>query len=181
MFNIQLKNVFFFKKINILHWLFFLFWIILNFNCIGLIPETVALNSIFLVTIFLSFWMSFTYNFYGISLKKEQWFDLFLPKNIPLWITPLLIILEIISYFARVISLAIRLFANMLAGHTLLKILASFTLTFLLQFNFLVILFWLPLGIVLGVTVLETLIAFLQSYVFLTLICIYLNDVINLH
>jgi F0F1-type ATP synthase membrane subunit a len=69
----------------------------------------------------------------------------------------------------------------MMAGHTLLKILTSFTLVFIKQFNFLLVIAWIPLGIVLAVTILETLIAFLQSYVFITLVCIYLNDVINLH
>jgi F0F1-type ATP synthase membrane subunit a len=69
-----------------------------------------------------------------------------------------------------------------MAGHTLLKILSSFTLVFLKEFNLLVLFFsWIPVGIVLGVTILEILIAFLQSYVFITLVCIYLNDVINLH
>lgn len=159
----------------------FVFICILLSNLSGLIPYALTVTSYFIVTSFFSWGIFLGINLIGIWINCWEIFCLFLPNGAPNEITPFFITLEIISYFARVISLAIRLFANMLAGHTLLKILASFTLTFLLQFNFLVILFWLPLGIVLGVTVLETLIAFLQSYVFLTLICIYLNDVINLH
>ena len=76
-FNKQLKTALFFKKNNILNWFFTLFIFILLTNTLGLIPETIALNSIFFVTFFLSIWMSFTYNFYGITLKKELWFNLF--------------------------------------------------------------------------------------------------------
>jgi len=168
---------FFFKKINILHWLFFLFWIILNFNCIGLIPETVALNSIFLVTIFLSFWMSFTYNFYGISLKKEQWFDLFLPKNIPLWITPLLIILEIISYFIRIFSLAIRLFANILAGHILIHLLISYIAMMINSFNiYLLIISIIFFFLIFLISLLEWFITFIQACIFVLLISMWFNE-----
>jgi len=80
--------------------------------------------------------MSFTYNFYGLTLKKEFWFDLFLPQNIPFLITPVLCLIEIISYFIRIFSLAIRLFANILAGHILLHLLVSYLGILLKSFNF---------------------------------------------
>ena len=140
-FNQNLKSVLIFKKINFLNWLFLLFIFILISNTLGLIPETVALNSIFFVTIFLSFWMSFTYNFYGISLKKELWFNLFLPQNIPFLITPALCLIEIISYFIRIFSLALRLFANILAGHILLHLLISYLGMMLKSFNFYLVIF----------------------------------------
>jgi F-type H+-transporting ATPase subunit a len=85
--------------------------------------------------------MSFTYNFYGISIKKELWFNLFLPANIPFLITPMLCIIEIISYFIRILSLAIRLFANILAGHILLHLLISYLGIMIKSFNFYLLIF----------------------------------------
>ncbi len=160
---------------------FFVFIFVLISNLAGLIPYALTVTSYFIVTSFFSWGLFLGINIIGLWINKWEIFCLFLPNGAPNEITPFFIIIEIISYFARVISLAIRLFANMMAGHTLLKILTSFTLVFIKQFNFLLVLAWIPLGIVLAVTVLETLIAFLQSYVFITLVCIYLNDVINLH
>lgn len=160
---------------------FFVFIFVLTSNLAGLIPYALTVTSYFIVTSFFSWGLFLGINIIGVWINKWETFCLFLPNGAPNEITPFFITIEIISYFARVISLAIRLFANMMAGHTLLKILTSFTLVFIKQFNFLLVIAWIPLGIVLAVTVLETLIAFLQSYVFITLVCIYLNDVINLH
>lgn len=161
---------------------FFVFLFILISNLTGLIPYALTVTSYFITTSFFSWGLFIGINLIGLWVNRIQFFCLFLPNGAPNEIIPFFITIEIISYFARVISLAIRLFANMMAGHTLLKILSNFTLVFLKQFNLLVLFFgWIPVGIVLGVTVLETLIAFLQSYVFITLVCIYLNDVINLH
>jgi ATP synthase subunit 6 len=160
---------------------FFVFIFVLTSNLAGLIPYALTVTSYFIVTSFFSWGLFLGINIIGLWTNKWETFCLFLPNGAPNEITPFFITIEIISYFARVISLAIRLFANMMAGHTLLKILTSFTLVFIKQFNFLLVIAWIPLGIVLAVTVLETLIAFLQSYVFITLVSIYLNDVINLH
>ena len=89
--------------------------------------------------------------------------------------------MELISYLARLFSLAIRLFANMMSGHTLLNILAGFSWTMFMSGGMLSILFIIPLGIVFVVTGLELAIAGLQAYVFSVLVCIYLNDVLALH
>ena len=157
--------------------MFLLFWFILIANCLGLIPETCALNSIFLVTLFLSFWMSFTYNFYGISIKKEQWFNLFLPSNIPLWITPLLTVLEIVSYFIRVFSLAIRLFANILAGHILIHLLISYLAIMFNSFN---IYLWLIsisfFLLIFLITILEWFMAYMQAGIFILLLSMWFNE-----
>lgn len=109
----------------------------------------------------------------GIMTKGVKWLLIFVPKNVPGWLLPLLVLIETFSYFIRPFSLSIRLFANMLAGHTLLHILASFTLS-LLKFK---VILGLILGvIVLAIVVLEFGIAFLQSYVFVVLCAIYMNE-----
>lgn len=176
-FNENLKNTLFFKKINFLNWLFILFIFILLSNTLGLIPETVALNSIFFVTIFLSLWMSFTYNFYGLSLKKEKWFNLFLPQNIPFLITPILCVIEIISYFIRIFSLAIRLFANILAGHILLHLLISYLGMMIKSFNFYLIIFSVLFFILIfSLTLLEWFMAFMQAAIFILLLSMWFNE-----
>jgi len=176
-FNENMKGTLFFKKINFLNWLFILFLFILLANTLGMIPETVALNSIFFVTIFLSIWMSFTYNFYGVSLKKEAWFDLFLPQNIPFLITPALCIIEIISYFIRVASLAIRLFANILSGHILLHLLISYLGMMLKSFNFYLLIFSVLFIVLLFfLTLLEWFMAFMQAAIFVLLLSMWFNE-----
>ena len=105
----------------------------------------------------------------GISFLK-----LFVPKGGPIWLIPLIVVIEFISYLLRTFSLSIRLFANMMAGHTLLHILASFTLGFI-EAGY-TIASVIPFIIILAVVVLELGIAFLQAYVFLILLSIYLND-----
>ena len=102
-----------------------------------------------------------------------------MPAGIPIYILPLVVTIEIISFFTRPLSHSVRLFANMLAGHITLKVFASFVAT-LGAFGFLG---WigavLPLGLTIALTALELLIAFLQAYVFAILTCIYLNDAIH--
>ena len=176
-FNNNLKNAIFFKKINFINWLFVLFVFILLSNTLGLIPETTALNSIFFVTIFLSIWMSFTYNFYGLTLKKEFWFDLFLPQNIPFLITPVLCLIEIISYFIRIFSLAIRLFANILAGHILLHLLVSYLGILLKSFNFYFVITSLGFfALIFLLTLLEWFMAFMQAAIFILLLSMWFNE-----
>jgi F-type H+-transporting ATPase subunit a len=102
--------------------LIFLFLIIVNCNFFGLIPYSFALTSYFSVTFFFSFIFFFTLFFIGILLHGLQVLNLFIPPGTPFLILPLLFCIEVISYFARVFSLAIRLFANITAGHILLYI-----------------------------------------------------------
>ena len=176
-FNQNLKDTLFFKKINFLNWFFILFFFIFFSNTLGLIPETIALNSIILVTLFLSFWMSFTYNFYGLSIKKEDWFSAFLPGNIPFAITPLLCAIEIVSYFIRIFSLAIRLFANILAGHILLHLLISYLSIMIKSFNFYLVIFSVIFGVLIfALTLLEWFMAFMQSAIFVLLLSMWFNE-----
>ena len=113
--------------------------------------------------------------FKEILLKKSKTFlKLFVPSGAPKALLPLIVVIEIASYLIRTISLSVRLFANMLAGHTLLFIMASFVMAFLASsYSFLGL---LPFVIILAVYVLELGIAFIQAYVFIILVTIYLND-----
>ena len=108
-------------------------------------------------------------------------FSLFLPAGVPLALAPLLVGVELVSYCFRVISLALRLFANMMSGHCLLKILAGFSWTMLSAGGLLTFLHIVPLIVIFAIVGLECAIAFLQAYVFTLLLCIYLNDAIVLH
>jgi len=94
---------------------------------------------------------------------------------VPKALLPLLVVIEVISYLIRPVSLSVRLFANMLAGHTMLKVFAGFVIALGIWGG------WAPLAFVVALTGLEILIAFLQAYVFTILTCLYLNDAIHLH
>jgi ATP synthase subunit 6 len=107
--------------------------------------------------------------------------SVFLPGGAPFALYPLLIPIEIISNVMRVVSLAVRLFANMMAGHILLKVLLGFAWTMMMAQGILFILHMVPMGVVFVLLFLETGVAVIQAYVFVTLTCIYLNEAINLH
>lgn len=173
--NVKLK-----KQIYILH-LFIIFLFILLANLVGLLPYSFSLTSHFSVTFFISF--SFWFFTLIIGIKKNGWyfFKIFLPVKVPILIAPLLIYVEIISYLIRPFSLAIRLSANMLVGHILLKIVSSVAWALVNSGSFFFLFFfWLPILILFLVMLLELIIAFLQAYVFLVLMTIYLNEAINI-
>ena len=176
-FNTNLKDILFFKKINFLNWLFILFIFILFSNILGLIPETIALNSIFFVTLFLSFWISFVYNFYGLTIKKELWFNNFLPSAIPFLITAPLFFIETISYFIRIFSLAIRLFANILAGHILLHLLITYLTLIIKSLNFFLLIFsFFFFFLIFSLNLLEVFMAFMQASIFILLLSMWFNE-----
>lgn len=155
----------------------FLFILLNLLNLYGLVPYTFVLTSQFSFTFFCSFIFFTALNFTGITVHGLILFSLFFPSGAPIFIAPLLVVIEFISYFARVFSLAIRLFANITAGHILLKILSWFTWS-MMDVLFASILSTLIITVL---WVLEFFISVLQAYVFTILICIYLNDVLNLH
>ena len=174
--NLNITKCIFFPPI------FYTFLIAAIGNLLGMIPYSFTLTSCAIVTFFISATFFLGTTFIGIYMHGFGFFRLFLPPGVPAEIAFFLVAIETISYVARLFSLAIRLFANMLSGHGLLKILGAFTLNFLLRAGgaeTVVLLF--PLLIVFIVTLLEIAIAFTQAYVLIILICIYLNDVINLH
>jgi F-type H+-transporting ATPase subunit a len=111
----------------------------------------------------------------GFARHGLHFFSFFVPSGVPAALLPLLVVIEVISYLIRPVSLSVRLFANMLAGHTMLKVFAGFVIALGVLGG------WAPLAFVVALTGLEILIAFLQAYVFAILTCLYLNDALHLH
>jgi F-type H+-transporting ATPase subunit a len=159
---------------------FSLFMFILVSNMIGIIPYTFTISSHIIVTATLALLVFFTMLIYGFYRNGLKFFKLFVPSGIPVYILPLVVLIEIISFFSRPISHSVRLFANMLAGHITLKVFAGFVA---LLGTSLGTVGWiggmLPLALTVALTALELLVAFLQAYVFAILTCIYLNDAIH--
>jgi len=178
--NILKDNVLQKKNSNI-SFVFFLFLTLLFLNIAGLFPFTFTVTSSFVVTLFFSLTVFLAANIMGLFHNGFYLLSNFLPTGTPLFIAPLLILIEIISYFSRIFSLSIRLFANMLSGHGLLKILIGFSFAAFKTLEFWFFLGFLPWLVVTVVLVLEVAIAFLQAYVFIILTAIYINDAINPH
>lgn len=157
------------------------FFFILGANLIGLTPFAFTLTSHIIITFTLALAFNIGFAFVGLFFHKLRFFTLFVPKGVPTLLLPLIVVIEVVSYVIRTFSLSLRLFANMMAGHTLLQILASFVIAFLNTNGLLIVLGLIPFFLVFFVTVLEVGIAFLQAYVFTILLCIYVNDALNLH
>jgi F-type H+-transporting ATPase subunit a len=158
---------------------FTLFMFILVANMVGLIPYTFTITSHIIITASLALLVFLTVIIYGFWKNGLKFFKLFVPSGIPIIILPLIVFIEVLSFFSRPISHSVRLFANMLAGHITLKVFASFVT----MLGGLGAIGWagaiLPLGLTVALTALELLVAFLQAYVFAILTCIYLNDAIH--
>ena len=159
---------------------FTLFMFILTVNMIGLIPYTFTVTSHIIVTAALAITVFLTVLIYGLYRHGFHFFNLFVPKGVPIYILPLIVFIEILSFISRPISHSVRLFANMLAGHITLQVFASFII---LMGSAMGLLGWaggvLPFAMIVVLFALETLVAFLQAYVFAILTCIYLNDAIH--
>jgi len=150
-------------------------------NVLGMIPYTFTVTSHIFLTFSLGMISFIGLNIFGLNKHGLFFFSLFLPPGAPLLLAPLLVPIEIISYVFRVVALSVRLFANMMAGHTLLKILATFAWKMILAGGIFLFIQLFPMLIIIAITGLELAIAFLQAYVWTTLICLYFSDVINLH
>ena len=159
---------------------FTLFSFILVLNLFGMIPGLFTVTSHIIVTVALALLVFVTVIGYGFWKNGLRFFKLFVPSGIPIYILPLVMLIEIISFLSRPLSHSVRLFANMLAGHITLKVFAGFIgmlATGLGIFGFVVGI--LPLSMTVALTALELLVAFLQAYVFTMLTCIYLNDALH--
>jgi len=152
---------------------FVIFFLILFSNLIGLVPFTFTPTSHIVITFTLAFTCNLTFIIIGFKENGLSFLRLFVPNGSPRFLLPIIVVIEFISYLLRTFSLSIRLFANIMAGHTLMHILASFVTAFL---KFTPILAIFPFIIVLAVVILEVCIAFIQAYVFLILLTIYLED-----
>jgi F-type H+-transporting ATPase subunit a len=157
---------------------FSLFIFILILNLLGMMPYGFTVTSHIIITFALAAAVIGTVIVYGLMKHGTHFFGLFVPSGVPAWLLPLLVAIEVISFVSRPLSLSVRLFANMLAGHIALKIFAGFVAT-LLTAGFWSILAQLPLALTVALTALEVLVAVLQAYVFAVLTSIYLNDALH--
>ena len=155
--------------------IFSLFMFVLFCNMFGMIPYTFTVTSHIIVTFMLASFIFIGVTIIGFIKHGFGYLKLFVPSGVPIVLLPLIIVIEIISYLSRPISLSVRLFANMMAGHTMMKVFGGFVVSLGIVGG------WLPLSFSVALTGLEILVAFLQAYVFAILTCIYLNDALNLH
>ena len=158
---------------------FSLFMFILVANMIGLFPYFFTVTSHIVVTAALAVTVMLTVILYGFYRNGIGFLGLFVPKGVPGYLMPLVVSIEVLSFLSRPISLSVRLFANMLAGHITLKVFASF----ILMLGGFGVAGWvgaiIPFFMTVALTALETLVAFLQAYVFAILTCMYLNDALH--
>jgi F-type H+-transporting ATPase subunit a len=155
-------------------WVFSIFMFVLFGNFLGMIPYTFTFTSHIIVTFALALMVFLTVTVVAFARHGLHFFAFFLPEGTPLAMAPMVIALEILSYFIRPVSLSIRLFANMMAGHTMLKVFGGFVIA-------LGIFGVLPFAVNIALTLFEFLVAALQAYVFTILTCLYLKDAIEMH
>jgi F-type H+-transporting ATPase subunit a len=154
---------------------FTLFMFVLFCNMGGMLPYSFTVTSHIIVTFALAFFIFLGVTIIGFAVHGFHFLHFFVPKGVPIALLPLLVVIEVISYLTRPISLSVRLFANMMAGHTMLKVFAGFVIAMGWLGGF------LPLAFMVAFSGLEILVAFLQAYVFAILTCIYLNDALHMH
>ena len=158
---------------------FSIFMFVAVSNIIGVIPYNFTVASHLIVTAALAVMVFLTVLIYGLYKNGLKFFKIFVPSGVPIFVMPIVVPIEILSFFLRPVSHSVRLFANMLAGHIALAVFASFIpllagLGFLGYFGAV-----LPLGMVIALSALELLVAFLQAYVFTILTVIYINDALH--
>ena len=153
---------------------FSIFFFVLFGNLLGMIPYMFTFTSHIIVTFTLAMIVFLFVTILGIVLHGFHFFSLFMPKGVSIFLAPILIPVEMISYMSRPISLSVRLFANMMAGHTMMKVFAGFV-------AMLGILGIAPIAVNVILTGFEVVISMLQAYIFTVLTCVYLNDAVHLH
>jgi F-type H+-transporting ATPase subunit a len=155
--------------------IFSLFMFILFLNTLGLVPYSFTVTSHIIVTFAMALVVFLFVLIVGFAKNGIGFLKLFVPSGVPIALLPLITVLEVFGFLIRPISLSVRLFANMMAGHLLLKVFAAFVV------GLGVIGGWAPLLFMVAFTGLELLVAFLQAFVFTVLTCIYLNDALHMH
>lgn len=164
-----------------LPFIYSLFCFILFANLIGNIPYSFVITTSAIVCLSLSFTIFIGVTILGLSIHKLKFFSFFIPSGCPLMLVPMLAVIELISYTARAVSLGVRLFANLVAGHSLMKILSTFLYKLFSASIITFIVTLLPFTIFVGLCGLELAVSFIQSYVFCLLVSSYLKDAIDLH
>src|SRR5690349_2400723 len=161
--------------------IFALFSFILFANLIGMVPYSFTITSHLILTFGCALLFFLGLNYIGIKKHKLHFLSLFLPSGSTVFLAIILIPIELISYFFRVVSLPVRLFANMMAGHTLLKVIAGFAWTMMAGNFFIFVFHYVPTLLLIILMGLELGVGIIQAYVFSILVCMYLNDALNLH
>jgi len=169
------------ESVKFFPFIFTIFLTILFANVLGLIPYGTTVTAYLIVTLGLTFITLFGTLLIGAQRHGIKYFGHFLPSGCPLALYPFLIVIELISYVMRIVSLSVRLFANMFAGHTLLVVICGFGWTMMTASISIFVFFPLPILLVLILVGLETGVAIIQAYVFTMLTCIYIDEHINLH
>ena len=164
-----------------LPFIYSLFIFILITNLVGNVPYSYTITTSVIVTIGLSFTIVTGVTILALYLHNLKFFSYFVPSGTPLALVPLLVLIELISYLARAFSLGIRLFANMVAGHTLMKILATFLYQMFNSSLIIAVLTLIPFTLFLAIMTLELAVSVIQAYVFTILTCSYIKDAIELH
>ncbi len=154
---------------------FSLFMFILFGNLLGMIPYTFTFTSHIIVTFGMALVVFIGVTIVGLARHGLHFFSFFVPEGSPPWLLPLIVPIEVLSYFTRPISLSVRLFANMMAGHTIMAVFAGFAVMLGVIGGL------LPLAFLFALTGLEILVAVLQAYVFSILTCLYIRDALDLH
>lgn len=160
---------------------FSVFMIVLMGNLIGMLPYSFTYTSHIVVTGALALVVFLTATLIGFMRHGLHFLSLFLPAGVPLALAPLIVVIEIVSYLSRPISLSVRLFANMVAGHTMMKVFAGFSVMLAASSGIGLAASVIPLIVNTALVGLELLIAFIQAYVFAILTCLYLKDAVELH
>jgi len=159
---------------------FSLFSFVLVANMLGMFPYFFTVTSHVIVTASLAVFVILLVICVGLWKHGLGWFKLFVPHGVPIFILPFISLIEIISFLSRPISLGLRLFGNMLAGHIVLKVFAGFVVSLIAGLGFVGIIGSIaPLAMAVALTALEFLVAFLQAFVFAILTCVYLNDALH--
>ncbi|HKZ95765.1 MAG TPA: F0F1 ATP synthase subunit A [Hyphomicrobiaceae bacterium] len=162
-------------------WIFTIFVFILTLNMLGMIPGSFTVTSHIIVTFALAGMVFITVTLIGFARHGVGFLKLFVPAGVPWWLMPIIIPIEIISYLIRPISHSVRLFANMMAGHTMLKVFGGFVVGLASVGGLGALGGVAPVGFLVAFTGLEFLVAFLQALIFTVLTCIYLNDALHMH
>lgn len=157
---------------------FSLFMFVFTANMLGMLPGSFTTTSHIIVTAAFAMLVITVVLVAGIAAHGSHFFGLFVPSGVPGWLLPFMVVIEVVSFVSRPISLSLRLFGNMLAGHIALKVFGGFVAA-LLGAGVASILAPLPLLLAIALTALEFLVAFLQAYVFTILTCVYLNDALH--
>lgn len=160
---------------------FSLFSFVLIANMLGMFPYFFTVTSQLIVTVAMALFVIALVIGVGLYKHGLGWFKLFVPHGVPMAILPFISMIEVISFLSRPISLGLRLFGNMLAGHIVLKVFAGFVVSLSALGIGGVLGAVAPLGMAVALTALEFLVAFLQAFVFAILTCVYLNDALHTH